>query len=97
MSDFSQYKAIADELIEVLEKMMSPRVGSHVTWNSSGGPAFGKITKIVRSGKVDVPGSSFTLTATEDEPVALIALHDKDHKPTGQVVGHKLSTLRVVD
>lgn len=75
---------------------MTPRVGSHVTWNSSGGPAYGKITKIVRSGKVDVPGSSFTLTATEDEPVALIDLHNKDHKPTGQVVGHKLSTLRSV-
>jgi hypothetical protein len=97
MSDFSQYKAIADELIEVLEKMMSPRVGSHVTWNSSGGSAFGKITRIVRSGKVDVPGSSFTLTATESEPVALIALHDKDHKPTGQIVGHKLSTVKVVE
>lgn len=96
MPDFSEYRAIADELVSALEKMMSPRVGSHVTWNSSGGPAFGKVTKIVRSGKVDVPGSSFTLTATEEEPVALIALHDKEHKPTGQIVGHKLSTIRTV-
>lgn len=85
----------ADQFLDgLIAKMEKPRVGSHVTWNSSGGPAFGKITSILTQGKFPVPGTKVVLNASEDEPLAVIELHDDEHKATGQIVGHKLSTVR---
>jgi HK97 family phage prohead protease len=69
------------------------KVGDMVTWGSSGGPARGKITKIVREGSVKVPGSSFTINAEENDPAVLIRVYD-GKKPTDTIVGHKMSTLR---
>lgn len=68
------------------------RVGSLVTWNHRGGSATGKIVKIVRTGKLKVPNSSLTLSATVEEPAALIQLI-KGGELTRIMVGHKLSTL----
>lgn len=72
-------------------------VGSFVTWNSSGGSAYGKILRIVRNGKVNVPNSSFEITGTPEDPAALIRVYrevDGKWTPTDTVVGHKLSTLK---
>lgn len=71
---------------------MALRVGSLVTWSHRGGSAQGKIIKIVRSGKLKIPNSSLQLSASADEPAALIQLI-KDGKPTTIKVGHKLSSL----
>lgn len=79
------YKAKPDEL----------KVGDFVSWNSSGGTARGKIVEVHRSGKVDVPDSSFTLNASEEDPVALIRIYRNDD-PTDRIVGHKFSTLRKI-
>ena len=68
-------------------------VGDMVSWNSSGGTARGKITKIVGEGSVKVPGSSFTINAEEGNPAVLIRVY-KDDKATDTIVGHKMSTLR---
>ena len=68
-------------------------VGSMVSWNSSGGRAEGKITRIIRSGTYNVPGSSVSLNASEDDPVAVIRLY-RNGKPTDTTVGHKLGSLR---
>ena len=68
-------------------------VGDMVTWGSSGGNATGKIIKIVRNGKYNVPDSSFTITGTPEDPAAAIRVY-QDGKPTDTVVGHKLSSLR---
>lgn len=68
-------------------------VGSMVSWNSSGGRATGKIRRIIRSGTYTVPGTEFTLNASEDDPVAVITLY-RDGKPTDVTVGHKLKTVR---
>ncbi len=68
------------------------RVGSIVTWSHRGGSATGKIVKIVKSGKLKIPNSSLALTASADEPAALIRLIKND-EPTKVMVGHKLSTL----
>lgn len=68
------------------------RAGSLVTWNHRGGSATGKIVKIVRTGKLKVPNSSLTLSATAEEPAALIQLI-KGGVLTKIMVGHKLSTL----
>jgi len=74
-------------------KEESLKVGDFVTWNSSGGRARGKITRIIREGSVNVPDSSITLNAEPDDPVALIRIY-RDNEPTDRIVGHKLSTLR---
>tara|TARA_R110000796_G_scaffold250849_1_gene380982 strand:- start:3019 stop:5079 length:2061 start_codon:yes stop_codon:yes gene_type:complete len=69
------------------------KVGDMVSWDSSGGRAKGKITKIVRTGKLPVPKTSFTLNATEDNPACLIEVYSGD-TPTDTIVGHRFSTLR---
>jgi hypothetical protein len=68
-------------------------VGDMVSWNSSGGTAHGKIVRIVRDGKYNVPNSSFTVTGTENDPAAVVRVY-QDGKPTDTIVGHKLSSLR---
>jgi len=74
-------------------KAEDPKVGDMVSWNSSGGRAKGKITRILRSGSYSPPGTDVTITASEEEPAAVIRLYNGD-EPTDQMVGHKLKTLR---
>jgi len=69
------------------------KVGDMVSWDSSGGRAKGKITKIVRTGKLPVPKTSLTLNATEDNPACLIKVYSGD-TPTDTIVGHRFATLR---
>ena len=69
------------------------KVGDMVSWNSSGGRATGKIKRIVRSGKLSVPKTTFTLNATEDNPACLIVVY-QGGEPSKTVVGHRFSTLR---
>lgn len=72
------------------------KTGDFVIWNSSGGRARGKITRILRRGTLRVPDSSFTITATPDDPAALIRVYreqDGQWTPTDTLVGHKVSTL----
>ena len=68
------------------------KVGDFVSWNSSGGRARGKIEKIERDGKFDIPDSSFSVTGTPDDPAALIRVY-RNGEPTDTIVGHKFSTL----
>jgi hypothetical protein len=68
-------------------------VGDMVSWNASGGTAEGKVLRIERSGKINVPDSSFEIEGSEDDPAALIVLY-RDGKPTDTKVGHKVSTLK---
>ena len=70
----------------------SLRVGDMVSWNSSGGRARGKITRIVTNGTIDVPDSSFTVEGTPDDPAALIQVF-RDDEATDRYVGHRFSTL----
>jgi hypothetical protein len=74
--------------------------GDSVSWNSSGGTARGKVTKVITNGEEQVPNSSFTITGTPDDPGALIRVYRPDsdgkYKPTDTIVGHKVSTLRKI-
>ena len=70
--------------------------GDFVRWNSSGGTARGKITRIVRDGQIDVPDSEFTINGTEDDPAALIQIY-RDGEETDVFAGHKFSTLTKID
>ena len=80
----------------LVEKATNLKRGDSVSWNSSGGTARGKITKIITSGSEQVPDSSFRITGTEEDPGALIRLYrelDGKYKPTDTIVGHKVKTL----
>ena len=75
-------------------------VGSFVSWNSSGGRARGKIERVVREGSVDVPNTDFTINAEEGDPAVLIRVYREVRdgwEPTDTVVGHKSSTLTLID
>ena len=88
--DFAKDYTRSESLTELFKGI---GVGSMVSWNSSGGRAEGKITRIIRSGTYNVPGTSVSLNASEDDPVAVIRLY-RNGEPTDTVVGHKLGTLR---
>lgn len=87
---------------EELAEKASPdalTTGDFVTWGSGGGPARGRITKVVKSGKVNVPDSEFTVEGTPDDPAALIRVYRKGSEgwaPSETIVGHKFSTLRKI-
>lgn len=75
-------------------------LGAFVSWSSSGGKARGKIERVVRDGKLEVPDSSFTITGTEDDPAMLIRVYreGKDGwEPTETFVGHRASTLTRIE
>ena len=76
------------------------RVGNFVVWNSSGGRARGKITRIIRRGTLRVPDSTFTISATAEDPAAMIRVYrEKDNQwvATETMVGHKFSTLTKIE
>ncbi len=78
-----------------IQKATSVSQGDMVSWGSSGGNARGKVVRVERSGRLSVPGSSFNLQGTKDDPAVLITLY-KDGKPTDKKVGHKMSTLNKI-
>ena len=92
-------KKAQDRAIEEVVKRAEPgtlKVGDFVEWDSSGGMARGKITRVITEGSVDVPDSSFTINATEEDPAALIQVYrdnDGSHEESDTIVGHRFSTL----
>ena len=75
-------------------------VGDFVRWQSGGGTAQGRITRIVRDGDINVPDSSFTITGTPEDPAALIRIYRENEEgwqAQEQQVGHKFSTLTKID
>ena len=70
-------------------------VGEYVSWTFAGrgegdDRARGRITDLRVQGEVNVPGTDFTLTASEDRPVALIETQD------GSIVGQYVENLRKI-
>ena len=90
-------------LISVIEKAKAGSIkrGDSVSWSSSGGTARGKVTRIITSGEEQIPGSSFKITGTRDDPGALIRVYRPNssgiYKPTDTIVGHKVSTLTKIE
>ena len=69
------------------------KVGDFVSWNASGNRAQGRITKVVRDGRINVPSSSFEIVGTKDNPAALIKIY-RDNKETDDIfAGHRFSAL----
>ncbi len=86
----------AVEKQQLLEKAAHLKTGDFVSWNSSGGRARGKIVRIVRDGKINVPDSDFTINGTEEDPAVLIQLY-RAGKEADVQVGHKMSTLTQIE
>jgi hypothetical protein len=92
-----------NSLLDAINKAKAGSVkrGDSVSWNSSGGTARGKVTRIITSGSADIPDSSFKITGTKEDPGALIRVYRPDntgkYKPTDTIVGHKVSTLTKID
>jgi len=82
----------AEVQIEERAEADALKVGDFVSWNTSGGRARGKISKVVRDGEIDVPNSEFVIKGTPDDPAALINVY-RDGEETDIQVGHKFSAL----
>jgi HK97 family phage major capsid protein/HK97 family phage prohead protease len=86
----NEVRAEADEL----------SVGDFVSWNSSGGEAYGKIERIERDGSIDVPDTDFTINGDPEDPAALIEVYregEEGYEGSGIMAGHRFSTLTKTD
>jgi HK97 family phage major capsid protein/HK97 family phage prohead protease len=75
------------------------KVGDFVRWNTPGGNAQGKITRIVRDGQLDVPGAEVVINGEEENPAALIQIYregDEGWRETDVYAGHRFSTLKKI-
>ena len=76
------------------------KMDDYVEWNASGGKAQGKIVDIRKDGEVSSSISDYTLTGTEDDPVYVIKLVQRDSDGndvlTDQTVIHRAEALRVI-
>lgn len=76
------------------------KMGDYVQWNASGGKAQGKIVDIRKDGEVSSSISDYTLTGTEDDPVYVIKLVQRDQDGndvlTEQTVIHRAEALSVI-
>jgi HK97 family phage portal protein len=91
------------QTIRSAEKRAEPGTvaeGDFVSWGSSGGRARGRIDHVMDYGTLDIPGTDFTIDATEDDPAALITVYEEvsgGWRATETQVGHKVSTLTKID
>ena len=76
------------------------KMDDYVEWNASGGKAQGKIVDIKKDGPAESSISDYTLTGTEDDPVYVIKLVQRDQEGndvlTEQTVVHRADALRVI-
>jgi HK97 family phage major capsid protein len=95
---FSWSKRLVEQMKKEEDRAMPDalKLGDFVSWDSAGGRARGKIIKIERDGKINIPNSELTITGTEDDPAALIQVY-RSGEPTDIEVGHKFSTLTKIN
>jgi hypothetical protein len=82
-----------------IEKAADVKVGDFVRWDSNASVAQGKVERVVRDGKINVPNSSFEVKGEQDNPALLIRIYKKfadGWKKTDTLVGHKASTVRSI-
>ncbi len=87
--------AVVPHITEALSKDQM-RVGRDVQWGSSGGTAYGRIERIVRSGTLNVPDADVTLNADDDNPALLIRVYRKTEggfQRTDTLVGHRAESV----
>ena len=83
-----------------METESREQVGDYVEWDSSGGTAKGRIEHIMEEGVLGIPGTTFSITAEENDPAVLVRVYEEfrdGYRPTETLVGHKMSELRQID
>ena len=98
MAVWEGYEDTLEEPEEMLTKA-DLKVGDFVRWNASGGKAQGKIIRIMRDGKLNVPDSDFSVEGTEENPALLIQIYQESEKgwvATDTKVGHKADTVNAI-
>ena len=84
----------------MMTKAEDLREGEFVSWDSSGGTARGQVEHVMTDGVLGIPGSSFEVTATPDDPAVLIRIWREGPdgwEATETLVGHKSSTVNRID
>ena len=101
-------KAFSDRTVESMDRSIDEetraepdelKVGDFVRWNTPGGNAQGKITKIIRDGQLDVPGAEVVINGEEDNPAALIQIYregSEGWREADVYAGHRFSTLKKI-
>lgn len=72
------------------------KIGDYCRWKASGGTARGRIIRMTNNGKLKVPGTSFSVLGTADNPAALLQIYRSSgdgYEATDKYAGHKFSTL----
>lgn len=72
------------------------RVGDPVSWSVGGSNPRGRIRRIVRNGSETVPGTSFVLRGTPDDPGYVIEIYENIGgvwRPTGRYAGRKAGSI----
>jgi hypothetical protein len=91
-----------DDFLKALKNMKGDEMAKFseddfVTWDTSNGPAYGKIVDWTDDGTYDASiDGDVSVSADEDDPAALIQIYDDSGgtwSPTDTMVGHKFSTL----
>jgi len=98
-----QVPVVEDAPARSLEERAAPGTvaeGDYVSWDSSGGRARGRIDHVMAYGTLDIPGTDFTIEASEEDPAALITVYEEfsgGWRATETQVGHKVATLTKID
>lgn len=81
---------------EVKVEKANVKRGDFVSWNSSGGKAYGKVSSVKSSGSIRI-NENISVSAEADNPAVLITVYKKNAEggwePTDVKVAHKASTL----
>lgn len=88
--------AVGANLEAEVQKAKSVKSGDFVSWDSSGGKAYGKVKKVVQSGSIKIT-DNVSINAEADNPAILIEVYRKNSsggwEGSGTMVGHKAGTL----
>jgi hypothetical protein len=93
-------KSWVSGILADVQKAAKLKEGQFVRWNSSGGPAQGRIEHVMEEGTLGVPNSRFKINAQPDDPAVLIRIYQEGADgwvETPTLVGHKASTLRRIE
>lgn len=90
---YEYYKPEVEEEFASIEEL---KVGTPVSWRTADQNPRGRIREIIRNGGKTVPGTSFVLQGTPEDPGYIIEIYEKvngEWKPTGKYAGRKADSI----
>ncbi len=96
ISEETKSDTVGANLEAKVQKAKGVKSGDFVSWDSSGGKAYGKVKRVVTSGSIKI-NENVSINAVADNPAVLIEIYRKNSsggwEGSGTMVGHKTSTL----